>query len=90
MTSETQPSAAIAGKKTMTPSYYPGRAGLQQSAIRMSTALNATPDGTNDETKSDAPVIDAQIVTKDKEPVLTNYSWLVLALIVSVRIVYQW
>jgi hypothetical protein len=32
----------------------------------MSTALNATPDGTNEETKSDAPV--APLVAKEKEP----------------------
>jgi hypothetical protein len=86
MSTENQATSAFAGKKTMTPGYYPGRAGLAQSAIRMSTALNATPEGTNDETKSDAPVP----VKEDKEPELSNYSWVVLALIVSVRIVYQW
>lgn len=51
----------------------------------MSTALNATPDGTNSEkeTKSDVP----EVENKD-EVKFTNYSWIVLALIVSVRVVY--
>jgi len=41
-----------AGRKTISPGFYPGRAGLS-SAVRMSTALNATPDGTNDDVKSE-------------------------------------
>jgi len=54
----------------------------------MSTALNATPDGTNDETKSEDKV--EETPAKTEEVKFTNYSWFVLALIVSVRIVYQW
>jgi hypothetical protein len=54
----------------------------------MSTALNATPEGTNDETKSEDK---AEIVPAKTDDVpFTNYSWFVLAMIVSVRIVYQW
>ena len=54
----------------------------------MSTALNATPEGTKDETKSEDKV--EETPAKTEEVKFTNYSWFVLALIVSVRIVYQW
>ena len=54
----------------------------------MSTALNATPEGTNDETKEEDKV--EEVPAKTEGVKLTNYSWFVLALIVSVRVVYQW
>lgn len=66
-----------------------GRAGLQ-SAIRMSTALNATPDGTNDEPSEEIEVQKNKIEELKEDPKFSNYSWVVLALIVAVRIVYQW
>lgn len=55
----------------------------------MSTALNATPDGTNDpettneEKEAPTPVVDQSVK-------LTNYSWIVLGAICAVRICYQW
>jgi hypothetical protein len=72
-------------------SIYPGRAGLQ-SAVRMSTALNATPDGTNDDTEIEEEVVIKKAETPDADaPVkLTNYSWIVLGMICAVRICYQW
>ena len=72
-------------------SIYPGRAGLQ-SAVRMSTALNATPDGTNDDTEIEEEVVIKKAETPDADaPVkVTNYSWIVLGMICAVRICYQW
>ena len=69
---------------------HPGRSGLQ-SAVRMSTALNATPDGTNDETADEIETVASEAkVVEEKKPEFGTYSWFVLALIVAVRIVYQW
>ena len=78
--------ANFAAKKGIPASLYPGRAGLQ-SAVRMSTALNATPEGTNDETEAD---VVEKTPEKDDPVKLTNYSWIVLGLVVAVRITYQW
>ena len=81
--------ANFAAKKGIPASLYPGRAGLQ-SAVRMSTALNVTPDGTTDETEGDEVAEEKKAATPVKEdPVkLTNYSWIVLGLAVAIRITY--
>ena len=60
--------ANFAAKKGLVGSSYPGRAGLQ-SAVRMSTALNATVDGTNDpETTNEENEITDGTVIKKKDP----------------------
>lgn len=69
----------------------------------MSTALNATPEGSNDpETtnEEDDKTLQEGTVIKKKAPEpaeddknqvkLTNYSWIVLGCICAVRICYQW
>lgn len=63
----------------------------------MSTALNATPDGTNDpETTNDDKEIEEATENKEgaaeeeKQIKVTNYSWTVLGAIVAVRVCYQW